>query len=172
MLEGELPESGDLVITEIMNNPKQVSDADGEWFEVLNAAATDINLQDVRITDAQGVEFTITSSTLMNSGDRIVIGVNSSPSANGGVSLTFEANTLTLGNSSGSLSIENALGTLIDQVTWSSSWTMNDGAAMNLHPGLEDATSNDSPGSWCLAQDVLPSGDFGTPGQANPPCPF
>ena len=171
-LEGDLPGPGDLVIAEIMNNPKQVNDADGEWFEVVNASGEDINLQDIRIRNEQNAEFVVSSSMLMNPGDRIVFGVNASPGANGGISLTFEASTLALGDTSGSLTIENPLGVLVDQVIWASNWTLTEGAAMNLHPELEDATSNDSATSWCLALDALASGDFGTPGQANPPCPF
>ena len=47
--------NGDLVITEIMNNPAIVFDGVGEWFEVYNPSSTNpINLRAWIIEDASG----------------------------------------------------------------------------------------------------------------------
>jgi hypothetical protein len=42
---------GDLVITEIMSNPADVSDTQGEWFELYNAGASPIELDGLTVHD-------------------------------------------------------------------------------------------------------------------------
>jgi hypothetical protein len=42
---------------------------------------------------------------------------------------------------------------------------------MNLDPDHFDHISNNNGASWCFSTEPLPSGDKGTPGQPNTPCP-
>ena len=42
---------GDVIITEIMQNPNAVSDGDGEWFEVYNTTNSEINLKNWILSD-------------------------------------------------------------------------------------------------------------------------
>jgi hypothetical protein len=42
---------------------------------------------------------------------------------------------------------------------------------MNLAPNQFNHIANDNGQAWCEATTPLPSGDFGTPGQANDLCP-
>ena len=41
--------AGDLVVTEIMNNPAVVTDNVGEWFEIYNNSGREINLNGLEI---------------------------------------------------------------------------------------------------------------------------
>jgi hypothetical protein len=45
------PNPGDIIITEIMQNPSAVNDSEGEWFEVYNTTGADINLDGWEIRD-------------------------------------------------------------------------------------------------------------------------
>jgi len=60
----------------------------------------------------------------------------------------------------------------IDQVVYSSEWA-RPSHSFQLDPSKMNDVDNDSPGSWCestLGYDS--SGNYGTPGQANRPCPL
>ena len=46
--------AGDIIVTEIMQNPAGVSDNYGEWFEVYNTTSSDIDLNGWTITDQAG----------------------------------------------------------------------------------------------------------------------
>ena len=54
--------AGDLVITELMIDPKAVSDLRGEWLEIINTTPEEINLKGLVVTDSSGGSFTISSS--------------------------------------------------------------------------------------------------------------
>ena len=40
-----------------------------------------------------------------------------------------------------------------------------------MDPGASDVVSNDNGWNWCLGQTDYGTGDLGSPGEANPPCP-
>ena len=44
--------TGELIVTEVMNNPSAVSDETGEWIEIFNISESAINLQGLTISDA------------------------------------------------------------------------------------------------------------------------
>ena len=46
--------AGDLVITEVMQNPAAVSDSVGEWFELYNASTAPIDLRGMAVADLGG----------------------------------------------------------------------------------------------------------------------
>jgi len=72
--EGLLVE-GDLVITEIMRDPSQVGDTEGEWFEVYNPGSSDLALCDGwYVEDADSDSFNVTSSVVVPAGGYAVIG--------------------------------------------------------------------------------------------------
>ena len=62
---------GDLVITEIMNNPSPVSDTTGEWFEVYNITDTAIDINEREVLSTQ-LESDLLNVTSINSGFYIV----------------------------------------------------------------------------------------------------
>lgn len=79
-----------LVITEVMLRPTQATDALGEWFELYNGGATDIDLRGYRIMSWAGStieKHTITSATpvIAPAGRCVVIGNNTNTATNGGV---------------------------------------------------------------------------------------
>jgi hypothetical protein len=159
---------GDLVVTEIMRNPAAVSDADGEWFEILNVSGLDVDLLGLELIS--GGTATVTSSLVVPDGARVVLGASADPLVNGGAPVDFAyGGVITLGNADDSLEL-GYLGASFDVVAWDGTFPAPTGAAMSLDPASETAAANDVGTAWCDAVTVYGAGDLGTPGAANPAC--
>ena len=63
---------GDLVITEIMQNPAVVSDGAGEWFEVYNATDAPIDLFGFVVRDDDTDTHTIVENVIVPAGAYVV----------------------------------------------------------------------------------------------------
>lgn len=165
---------GDLVITEIMNNPAAVSDADGEWFEVFNDAPYAIDLQGLDINHTAnnpGAVHTIAQSVVVPSGGYAVLAINSNAATNGGVVVDYQYSGVSLNNTTDYLAIVDGT-TVIDQVTWDESSGLDpNGASRSLDPLHTSALQNDTDMFFCTAASMMSGGDAGTPGSANDPCP-
>lgn len=164
---------GDIVITEIMNNPSAVGDDVGEWFELYNATSVDIDLNGWSISDNGTNAHTIDNggSLVIASKSYLVLGVNADVSTNGGVTVAYEyASGFALGNSDDELILKASDGNTIDSVAWDNGSTFPDpnGASMSLqNPNFD----NNLGANWCeAATTTYGDGDFGTPGLAND-CP-
>jgi len=155
---------GDLVITEIMANPINVTDAAGEWFEVHNPTSTSFNLFGLVVADDDFDSFTITSHVFLPAGGYVVFAA-SGPDTNGGASVDFVYDGFFLANSGDEIEIRNGL-TVIDSVDYGSGWGeaghSNELSILNL-----SSEANDDPANWCTAVSVFGSGDFGTPNSPN-----
>ncbi len=173
---------GDLVITEIMQNPStdSASDSDGEWFEVRNDSGADVDLEGLDSgDDPDGSSpdlFTVSGSLVVADGDYVVFGINDDSSANGGVSVDYDWGTtgdFQLSNSADEVILSYG-GYVIDEVWYDgggSSGTFPDptGASMSLDPGSSDAGNNDYGTNWCEATSSF-GVDDGTPGADNDSC--
>jgi hypothetical protein len=165
-------QTGDLVITEIMQNPDAVSDLNGEWFEVYNAADEAIEVGGLEIADSFGNSYVISGeSTQVLPGEFLVVGVNDDPDVNGGVVVDVRYYGIFLGNGDASIALLNE-GVEIDSVAWDDGVTFPDptGASMNLDPSAFDAVSNDDGANWCESTTPFGNGDLGTPGGDNESC--
>lgn len=160
---------GDIIITEIMQNPSVVNDNDGEWFEVYNTTGSPINMQGWVIKDdaSSGEEFVISALTVPANG-YAVFGINADMGTNGGVPVDYEYSGVSLGNGSDGLIIECS-GTMIDTVVWDGGTDFPDptGASMELSLTAMDADDNDLGANWGEATSTYGGGDFGTPGSQN-----
>ncbi|MBX7113329.1 MAG: lamin tail domain-containing protein [Myxococcaceae bacterium] len=162
-----LPSAGQLVISEVMANPKAVVDTAGEWFEVRANADVDLNGL---------VLYSGTSKSTVSSADCVhlassgyaVFAKNSDAGVNGGVSGVASTFGFSLGNSGGSLSVNLPDAGVIDAVTYAPAI---DGTAWQLDPTKLTATDNDDPNNLCRATAMYGLGDLGTPGADNTTCP-
>ena len=95
-------QSGDLLISEVMSNPSAVSDTNGEWFEIFNASAFAYNLNGLTIRDDGSNSHTINHSSdlFIDPGEYFVLGRNTDPLSNGGLSVGYTYTDFTLSNSS------------------------------------------------------------------------
>ena len=165
--------AGDLVISEVMQDPSVVTDALGEWFELYNATNFDIDLQGLIVSDGASDTFTVGSSVIIYPDDYVVLAKNGDSNTNGGITVDYVyGSSMTLGNTSDALILSNANG-VIDQIHWDNGVTFPKptGATMSLDIGYLNDIENDLGGNWCEGIDALPAGDLGSPGTANPDCP-
>jgi len=103
-----------------------------------------------------------------------VVGRNADKDLNGGVDLDFAYGGKMALTTPNDKMVLKWNGVTIDKVVYSigNTFPKASGRSLSLDPGKLDATSNDDGANWCPTGDayVLPMGDYGTPGVANPPC--
>ncbi|NUO48363.1 MAG: lamin tail domain-containing protein [Polyangiaceae bacterium] len=166
---------GDLIITEIMNNPNEVLDEDGEWFEIHNTTAAPIDLNGFTIYHGtSGTPHVVTTSFVVAGGDYAVIGVNADMATNGGVTVDYEIPELTLTNTTDYIGLESPGADMIDDLTYDQASGLDpDGASRSLDPNFLDYIANDDDTNFCEATSFISggAGDTGTPGAANDACP-
>ncbi len=163
--------AGDLVITEIMQNPR-TPDTSNEWFEITNTTSSTLNLNGCNISDTGVDSSDITTDLLIAPGEYLVLGRTDD--------VGFRPNytwsgRLSLANGDDELIITCG-STEIDRVEWDGGPTFPDpdGASMSLDDGATTATMNDTGSNWCEAPLYLApydGVDRATPGEANPTCP-
>jgi len=166
---------GDLVITELMKDPTEVSDADGEWFELHNPTSVDVLLcADWTFADDDSDSFTLASgiTVLVPAGGYAVLSRETDPGTNGGVPSDHGyATGMQLGNGADEVVLLHG-GVEIDRIEYDDGvdWPDPTGLSISLSPTALDASQNDDGASWCSASSVYGDGDKGTPGAANDGC--
>ena len=58
--------AGEILITELLAEPKQVADYYGEWFELVNVSGRTLDLNGVSIRDKDGEEIQINTLSLIH----------------------------------------------------------------------------------------------------------
>ncbi len=162
----------DLVITEVMQNPSVVNDSEGEWFEIYNAGASDVDIDGFVITDLGSDAHTIDNGgpLTISAGGYLVFGVNADFGINGGVNVDYQYSGISLANGDDELILYMPDGTtVVDQVAWDGGpvWPDPNGASMTLNPAKLNATDNDDGSNWYEATSTYGAGDLGTPGAPN-----
>jgi Secretion system C-terminal sorting domain/Lamin Tail Domain len=158
---------GDIIITEVMQNPSFASDPAGEYFEVYNTTGAPIDMQGWIIKDeaSVGETHTIATSLIVPAGGYIVIGnvATTTPT----LDYNYE-NDISLGNGTDGLIIE-CTSTTIDAVIWDNGATFPDpnGASMELSTTTLNSVANDTGSNWAVATSDIGNGDLGTPGAVN-----
>jgi len=166
---------GDIVITEIFQNPKTVSDGDGEWFEIFNKTNSAIDI-DGWVLDDHNSTSTISNTrgtTIVPANGYLVLVKNINSSENGNIpnaDYNFGDTDILLANSNGQIVLKTQ-GIEIDRVAWlgdgSDGFPVPDGASMELATDKFDSVENDTGSNWALATASYGDGDFGTPGTLN-----
>jgi subtilisin-like proprotein convertase family protein len=168
------PPVGSIVVTEIMQNPLAVSDTNGEWFEVFNPGALDIDLFGWELFDLGSESHVVASSVVVPAGDYAVLCANADVLVNGGVVCDYDYSSLLLTNTDDEIGLRMSDGvTVSDQVAYDDGATFPDpdGASMIVDPGFATEPGNDSGANWCTSTLPYGDGDLGSPGALNEPCP-
>jgi hypothetical protein len=146
----------------------------GEWFEVYNSSGSEVDLEDLVVSDASGETVTVTASVTVAAGEYAVLGIRSNTTLNGGVSVDYiySRSDMVLGAGSDSITLSYST-TTFDSVAWDNGATFPDptGATISLDPASLDATDSDDGSNWCAASSTFGDGDYGTPGAENDACP-
>lgn len=165
------PNPGDVLLTEVMADPKAVADVSGEWVEVY--AFHDVDLNGVTLANGGSGRALLGDSRCLEvrAGSHAVLARSAESSANGGLPPVLGTFSFGLSNSEGPHALRLLLGeTLLDEVSWTSAATP--GVSRQLDPARRDPTRNDAPESFCpTPKDFrFGLGDWGTPGAENRPC--
>jgi len=160
-------------ITEVMKDPLTVGDTLGEWFEVYNNSAYDLNLIGMDVTDLATNAFTVDTDLWVPVGGQVVLGRNGDSGINGGVTLDFEYSNFQLSNTDDEIILSH-YGVELDRIEYDDgvTWPDSEGIALSLDIVSYDGTLNDDGSAWCDAIDMYGVGDLGTPGIINPQCCF
>jgi len=152
----------DLLITEIMANPFQVSDGNGEWFELFNPTALAINLEGLTLSDDGSNSNTISTGgpLLIGAGQYFVMARNGDSNTNGGFTADYVYSNFTLGNSGDQIIFSSGLNELL-RFSYSASFDVA-GQSMEL-TGLPMLEANYALTNAAFTYGL---GDIGTPGMA------
>ncbi|WP_439342863.1 Ig-like domain-containing protein [Vacuolonema iberomarrocanum] len=159
---------GDIVVNEILQNPSAVSDADGEWFELYNPTANDIDINGWTIADDGSDSHTIANGAplIIAAGGYLILGRNADAGSNGGVAVDYEYSSYLLANGDDEIILTNTVGVEIDRVEYDGgpNFPDPDGASMSL---LDPTLDNNVGANWATSNTAYGDGDFGTPGAVN-----
>lgn len=170
---------GDIIITEIMNNPDQVSDTVGEWFEVYNTTSNSIDMDGWTLKDdgsnTHVIDAAVGGNTVVPANGYLVLGRSSDVTENGNapVDYAYGSGGHTLGNGSDEVVLVLPDGTTeIARINYDNGATFPDltGESMQLDPGSLNSADYDDGTNWCPSQTAYGDGDLGTPGMPNETC--
>ncbi|WP_370003236.1 lamin tail domain-containing protein, partial [Winogradskyella sp.] len=175
---------GDLVITEIMKDPTAVIDDNGEWFELHNTTASDIDIDGWTLKDDGTNNYIIDSTidpvtgtggvTVVPAGGYLVLGRSLDIMVNGGAPIDYAyQNNFNMGNGADEVVLVTPGSVEISRVNYDGGPNFPDvaGVSMQLNPTFLNEIDNDNGGNWCLSMSSYGDGDLGTPGLPNEVCP-
>ena len=162
--------TGDVIISEIMIDPVQVNDVDGEWLELYNTTEFPLNLKGLILKDRDTDFHTISTDLGIYSKGYVVLTRNANFQENGGIYPNYSYDGLILSNEQDEVIIFKDQ-ELIDSVAYKKSvFPMSQAKSINLDPINFNHILNNSGQSWCRASLVYGLGDKGTPGFTNESC--
>lgn len=167
-----------VLVREVMKDPVAVSDAKGEWIEVVNLTSKPLDLKGWTLDDGGSNHHVIggTSgpSVWIQPQVPFIMGINADPATNGGVNVDYKYSSFTLNNSSDVIGLYAPNGALVDWVAYDDGifWPDSPGKTLSLRPSCKDPSLADDGGYWCAASSPFGTGgDFGTPQATNDVCP-
>lgn len=118
-----------ILINEVLAN-EPGSDASGEFIELVNPGATDVDITGYTLSDAVQVRHTFPSTVLPAGRALVVTGAGASTGA------------LSLSNSGDTVTLKTSSGASVDAVTYTSTLSSTDGVSFNRKPdGASNATA-------------------------------
>lgn len=157
----------EIIITEIMQNPDGVSDANGEYFEVYNPTQHPINLKGWIIKDdiADAAPHIIATDVIVPKDGFVVLARNDNFATNGNVVVDYKYTNTDLADTSDAIIIENAENREIDRTVYDggSVWPNPVGASMvYIGSNIQDNNDGNLWESAQISEGIFP--DYGSPG--------
>ncbi|MBN1340377.1 MAG: lamin tail domain-containing protein [Bacteroidales bacterium] len=159
-----------LIIAEIMQNPNNVFDSDGEWFEIFNPTGQGIDLNGWYIKDNDYDIHQINTTLVVPAGGFATLGNNADTAVNGNYQCDYQYINFYLSNGADEIILLKPDGyTEVDRVEYDGGVTWPDptGASMIFIAGVDE--DNNIGQNWITAQEREltfsgTSGDKGSPG--------
>ncbi len=168
---------GDLIITEVMKDPRGVADVHGEWFEIRNMTTSPIDLKGWKLEDLNGESHTINPNPDLIAGvggqaALVVLGNNGNPNTACGVDVDYAYTDFTLDNDgTDGIMLVAPDGTVIDEVFYNDvDFYDVPGYSLMLSPSKRSAELNDIGANWCLGWLGMSCEDWGGPGVVSLTC--
>ena len=165
----QVPQVGNLVISELMVVPYHASAAKGRWVEIYNDSPVTLIVSGLRLENQTGnvSELPASPEVSLKPHQYGVICASSDSTENGGIDciadwssggfdMSFEQDSVTVSFN----------GTTIDQVSWSE-YTFVAGKSIGVTDAGLTSLQNDNMGVWLPQECEMPSGDYGTPNCRN-----
>ncbi|MCA9653256.1 MAG: lamin tail domain-containing protein [Myxococcales bacterium] len=164
------PVAGEVVITEIMQNPSTLGDSDGEFFELYNPTMANYQLGNCFVEGSTDVGFPVDVDLEIGPLSYRTFAITGMVGPGFVPDYQWPSMDFSLNNSSDTVRLV-CDGVVVDEVSYDNGATFPDpnGASMNLDPTMIDAMANDLGANWCEATSSY-NGDLGTPGADNTPC--
>lgn len=168
--------SGEVIVSEVMKDPAQVPDHQGEWFEVFNTTNSWVDMEGWTLADL-GTDMTILDNggagILVPPRGYLVLGREIDPQFNGGVPVQAVVTGFFLGNGADEIILSRPAGTLVDALNYEASgaWVDPVGASLQLSNRWLAVNWNDWGEHWCQSMTPWAAGDLGSPGSSNFMCP-
>ncbi len=171
---------GSIVISELMISPQASFVPFGQWIELYNASETSIDINGWKLKNS-GIESHVIDSKsplIIPPKGYLVLAYTLDVSQNGGVAGSYaykgavQATDIVFSNQFADDLILEWNGLAIDQVSWNpqAGFQIVPGRSNALAPDQMTAAANDAAGNWCPGKEPFGSGDWGSPGKANPSC--
>ncbi|MEY3213895.1 MAG: hypothetical protein RIT28_4376 [Pseudomonadota bacterium] len=164
---------GDLVITELMQDPKTLKDNEAEWFELYNASGADILIcGGWSVYDSGTDSHTFTSEVFIAAGAHALFLRNADSKKNGGLTGDYTyGSDITLDNTDDELFVEFD-GLIIDELEYNSGredWSnaMSQGFSMQLSANVYGALDNDDSLNWSKGTSNYEKDNKATPAALN-----
>ena len=161
----------DVVVTEIMANPDfGVSDADGEWFEIVNFGTSDFVLTDCTIHDDGSNAHTITGTFVIQAGSAMTF----ARSANAGFTADYVYSGIFMDNGGPDEVAISCVNKELTRVNYDNGTLFPNtptGATMALDPDHSTQLESHWGRYWCPGEGDYFNGNQGTPGFLNNECP-
>lgn len=165
-------EPGMLVISEVMIDPVDCPDLEGEWFELTNLTDSWLQLEGLTVTDADFYRSTMTRFELAPRASAVVQRGTDDTSCQSrfDVHAWFEGD-VALNNSGDAIHLYNhKTGILIDQTPRFTEAHVVPGSSIQLQPDAHDPRVNDALENWYVGTDCPYDPQEPTPGEANAVC--
>jgi hypothetical protein len=158
---------GPVVVNEVMINPSAVSDANGEYVELLNSGAVSVDIAGFSLRDDGGDSFTIPSGqpVLVPPGGVFLLAAQGNPGLNGGFTPDLTWSNFFLANGGDEVVLLDASSVEQDRLSYSAS-PFTDAVGASLERVSPRLPTGD-PLSWTEARTAFGLGDRGTPGAVN-----
>ncbi len=166
------PQAGDIVITELMPNPKTLEDNNAEWIELLVKADVDLNGLEVGPTGGKPLVVTHKQCLRVGADSYVVVARKADPALNGGLTELLATFSFSLNNTAAEIAVSRG-GVTLDKVSYEK---VKEGYSLQLSPSKLDAVLNDAPDAFCNAtrdyhRDATNAPlNYGTPGAPNSDC--
>ena len=162
---------GTVIISELMPDPINMSDADGEFIELYNPGPAPQDIGGWRLEGADGEVATLPSPLGIAAGEHLILSRSDEFGAASGLVPDAVYEGMTLSNGADEVRLVHPSGLVVDALAYDQEWPLISGRSLELKTEALDHQSNDLPANWCSSNAPAYSlGNQGTPGEANGPC--